>query len=326
MWPTISCTPRRARVDHGPASAALSAIGFSTITCLPAPAATIVSGQCAEFAETMNTASMSGMPDKFLRELKASGIEHSSGFPPRLRGRPLLQRHDLGVPRPAYGRRDRLLGEPSEPDDPVPYRPLYHPLLPAGCSFACKIRPGNLRCNVKFPPCPCPAELVSSEMKMRVLLVAALVLPLPAPAQTGSPPLRLTGTCAFKAAAIARTAGPRGEFADPAIHVTHYRLALIFPASSVLSGRRRCRVVCPPKASPWSVRPCGHHDRRFGPGQRGPDLPYTQYLQGLQVNLPRTYRRGDTLTLDTYYRGSPVATGFGSYEVGSRTVAPGYGR
>ena len=42
------------------ASRALSAIGFSTITCFPAFAAATVSGQCAEFAETMNTASMSG--------------------------------------------------------------------------------------------------------------------------------------------------------------------------------------------------------------------------------------------------------------------------
>ncbi len=160
-------------------------------------------------------------------------------------------------------------------------------------------------------------------MKKRVLLAAALVLPLQAFPQAGIPAYRSPGTCAFKAAAIARTAGPRGEFADPAIHVTHYRLALSFsPSSGVLAGDVAAKVVCAAESlSVVSFDLSGTMtvDSVLGPGGI---LPHAQFLQGFQVNLGRTYRRGDTLTLDTYYRGVPSATGFGSFEASSSNGAP----
>jgi len=61
MCPTINRTSfRRHAATMDSASAALMAIGFSTMTCFPASAAAIVSRQCATFADTMKIASTSG--------------------------------------------------------------------------------------------------------------------------------------------------------------------------------------------------------------------------------------------------------------------------
>jgi aminopeptidase N len=160
-------------------------------------------------------------------------------------------------------------------------------------------------------------------MMKRAILAAALVLPLRAPAQTGNPASPGAGTCAFKAAAIARTVAPRGAFADPAIHVTHYRLALNFsPSAGVLAGEVAAKVVCAVESlSVVSFDLSGTMtvDSVVGPGGI---LPHAQFLEGFQVNLGRTYHRGDTLTLDTYYRGVPSPTGFGSFELSSSNGAP----
>jgi aminopeptidase N len=160
-------------------------------------------------------------------------------------------------------------------------------------------------------------------MKRRAHLLAILAAALPIAAAAQAPPGGIAGSeaCAFKAAGGTRSILARGDFADPGVHVTYYRLRLKL-SSSFLTGDVLARLVClSDSVSTVSFDLAGSMtvDSVLGPG--GP-LRYTQYLQGFQAQLGRTYRKGDTLTVDTFYGGVPIATGFGSFESSSLDGSP----
>jgi aminopeptidase N len=157
-------------------------------------------------------------------------------------------------------------------------------------------------------------------MKTRVLLLAALAAagPIPAEAQTASHVPALPAGCAFKAAAPLRMPQARGDFSDPGIHVTYYRLRLdLSPSPALLAGDVLSKSLCVAEslsAVNFDLAGSMMVDSVVANGTR---LPVSQFLQGFQVQLGRTYRRGEFFTLDTYYRGAPAPTGFGSFEFSS---------
>jgi aminopeptidase N len=162
-------------------------------------------------------------------------------------------------------------------------------------------------------------------MKTRALLVAALAAAssFPAPAQTASRRDALSGGCAFKAATDSRSPRERGDFSDPGIHVTYYRLRLgLSPSPALLAGDVLSKNVCVAEsltAVNFDLAGSMTVDSVVGNGTR---LPFSQFLQGFQVQLDRTYHRGEIFTLDTYYRGVPSPTGFGSFEFSSTNGFP----
>ncbi|HEX7573831.1 MAG TPA: M1 family aminopeptidase [Bacteroidota bacterium] len=162
-------------------------------------------------------------------------------------------------------------------------------------------------------------------MKTRSLLSALLTFAfsLPALPQTGSRGFEETGSCAFKAAGGARKVQERGDFSDPGIHVTYYRLRLtLSPSSALLTGEVEAKAVCVSESlSTVQFDLSGSMTVDSVLGDAG-SLPFIQFLQGFQVQLKKTYRKGEILTLRTYYRGVPVATGFGSFEFSSQGGVP----
>ena len=132
-----------------------------------------------------------------------------------------------------------------------------------------------------------------------------------------------TGSCAFKAAGGALKVQERGDFSDPGIHVTYYRLRLtLSPSPALLTGDVSARAVCVAESIStvqFDLSGSMTVDSVLGGGG---NLRFSQFLQGFQVQLERTYHRGETLMLDTYYRGVPGATGFGSFEFSSQNGVP----
>jgi aminopeptidase N len=153
--------------------------------------------------------------------------------------------------------------------------------------------------------------------------VLAIAFPLAALAQTASREFEGTGSCAFKGAGGRRTMEERGDFADARIHVTYYRLRLnVSPSATLLTGDVTAEAVCVAESlSTVNLDLSGTMtiDSVLGGGG---SLRFSQFLQGFQVQLERTYHRGETLTLDTYYRGVPVPTGYGSFESTSQNGVP----
>ncbi len=159
---------------------------------------------------------------------------------------------------------------------------------------------------------------------MRLSAVLAVILALTAGTRaTAQSPQRGRGTCAFKAALTGAPERTRGDFSDPAIHVTHYTLRLrLFPFSGELTGDVSATVVCTADSIAsvtFDFSGAMTVDSVIGGGAR---LPFFQYLQGFQVQLGRTYRRGESLVLDTYYEGAPVPDGFGSFQSTSQDGFP----
>jgi aminopeptidase N len=115
----------------------------------------------------------------------------------------------------------------------------------------------------------------------------------------------------------------RGDFTDPGIHVTYYRLRLtLSPSATLLRGDVTAKAVCVSESLStvkFDLSGSLRVDSVFGSAGK---LPFSQFLQGFQVQLDRAYHRGETLTLDTYYGGVPVATGFGSIEFTSQDGVP----
>ncbi len=54
----------------------------------------------------------------------------------------------------------------------------------------------------------------------------------------------------------------------------------------------------------------------------GAQTPFIQYASSFSITLDRTYRRGEKISAEIYYRGSPVATGFGSFVFSSHNGVP----
>ena len=162
-------------------------------------------------------------------------------------------------------------------------------------------------------------------MKTRPLLTAVLTLALSLQAltQTPSRDFEKAGWRACKGAGAPRMALERGDFSDPGIHVTYYSLRLtLSPSSALLTGDVSAKAVCVAdsiRTVQFDLSGSMTVDSVLGAGG---SLRFSQFLQGFQVQLERTYRRGETLTLDTYYRGVPGATGFGSFEFSSQNGVP----
>ena len=54
----------------------------------------------------------------------------------------------------------------------------------------------------------------------------------------------------------------------------------------------------------------------------GTRVLFSQFINAISINLNRSYGEGELVTLDLYYEGLPVATGFGSFEFGSHAGMP----
>ena len=54
----------------------------------------------------------------------------------------------------------------------------------------------------------------------------------------------------------------------------------------------------------------------------GGTVSFAQFINTFSINLDRSYGEGEVVTLDVYYEGVPVATGFGSFEFGSHAGMP----
>jgi aminopeptidase N len=162
-------------------------------------------------------------------------------------------------------------------------------------------------------------------MITRALITASLTFAfsLPVLAQTASRGLEETGSCAFKALGGTRKVQERADFSDPGIHVTYYRLRLnLSPASTLLTGDVSARAVCVAESLSTVQFDLSGSMRVDSVLGSGGSLRFSQFLQGFQVQLERTYHKGETLTLDTYYGGVPGATGFGSFEFSSQNGVP----
>ena len=162
-------------------------------------------------------------------------------------------------------------------------------------------------------------------MKTRSLLTFVLefAFSLQAITQTAGGGGDARGACALKGAGVGRSPQGRGDFSDPGIHVTYYRLRLtLLPSAALLAGDVSAKAVCVSESlSTVQFDLSGSMTIDSVLGDAG-SLPFIQFLQGFQVRLEKTYRKGEILTLRTYYRGSPVATGFGSFEFSSQGGVP----
>ena len=162
-------------------------------------------------------------------------------------------------------------------------------------------------------------------MKTRALLAVLLTFAfsLQAYAQPVSRAFEKTGWCAFKGAGAPRAAGARGDFSDPRIHVTYYRLRLtLSPSSTLLTGDVSAKAVCVSDSVSTVQFDLAGSMRVDSVLGGGGSLPFSQFLQGFQVQLERTYHKGEIVTLDSYYRGVPAATGFGSFEFATQNGVP----
>ena len=135
--------------------------------------------------------------------------------------------------------------------------------------------------------------------------------------------MRQSVSCAFKASGAFRPAQARGDYADPRVHVSYYVLRLsLVPSAALLAGEVSATSVCVAEslsAVTFDLAGTMTVDSVLSGGAR---LPFSQFLQGFRVLLGRTYRRGETFTVDTYYHGSPAASGFGSFEFSSQSGFP----
>jgi aminopeptidase N len=134
-------------------------------------------------------------------------------------------------------------------------------------------------------------------------------------AQHGLRPSGGPGGCMYKAIAGPHTVQTRGDFSDPRIHVTYYRLRLtLSPSTEYLTGDVSAQVVCVCESLSTVQFDLAGSMTVDSVTSGGINLPFSQFLQGFQIQLDRTYRKGEILTLDTHYKGAPAATGFGSFE------------
>lgn len=128
--------------------------------------------------------------------------------------------------------------------------------------------------------------------------------------------------CSTKGTFLARTGGPAST-GDPGIDVTHYRLDLrLVPAGAMLHGvvRVTARVVADSLATVTLdlASPMALDSIRMGADR----TPFTRYPGSFVIHLPRTLRRGDVLSADIFYHGTPDPTGFGSFRFASRPEGP----
>ena len=131
------------------------------------------------------------------------------------------------------------------------------------------------------------------------------------------------GTCARgRALATSQPFGKSG-FTDSTVHVTYYRLQLsITPSPPLLRGVVSAEVVCTAESTStvmFDLAGTMIVDSVLSGGTR---LQISRFLQGYQMDLGRTLRKGDTLTLETHYGGVPAPTGYGSFEISSEGGYP----
>ena len=113
-----------------------------------------------------------------------------------------------------------------------------------------------------------------------------------------------------------------GSAASTWFDVTYYRLALnIFPQSNSLKGKITIVGICKDSARILTLDLANrmHIDSVFVDGQI---KSTTQNSSWFDISLARRYTSGDVLTVDIFYEGSPLATGFGSFVFTSHLGMP----
>jgi aminopeptidase N len=106
-------------------------------------------------------------------------------------------------------------------------------------------------------------------------------------------------------------------YADPSIDVTYYRLNLRMSATpSYLIGSVLVKAFC----SVDSLRSLGLDlmdvMRVDSVRAGGTTVAFTQFSTLIQISLDRIYRNGELISVEVFYQGRPVPTGFGSFEFG----------
>jgi aminopeptidase N len=111
--------------------------------------------------------------------------------------------------------------------------------------------------------------------------------------------------------------------ASPWLDVTYYRLQLnISTVESIMEGR--CTVVgtCAGDAIGSLALDLVNRMKVDSTFINGARTTFSQSTSSMSVTLDRVYRAGEMMSIDIYYEGSPLATGFGSFEFDSHNSEP----
>ena len=104
--------------------------------------------------------------------------------------------------------------------------------------------------------------------------------------------------------------------------VTYYRLALdIFTQSNSIKGDVTITGICRDSANTLTLDFVNqmHIDSVLVNGQI---LPFTQKIDWFDISLDRSYKIGQILSVDVFYEGIPLSTGFGSFVFDSHLGVP----
>jgi aminopeptidase N len=131
-------------------------------------------------------------------------------------------------------------------------------------------------------------------------------------------------SCARKASATPRSQRAATQSAaSQSIHVTWYRLDLsILTSTAPLAGRVTARVVSLVDTLSSFVFDLSSPMIVDSVLVNGAKRPSVRYPAALGLVLDRTYRRGEILTADIFYQGTPPVSGFGSFLFSSDAGAP----
>jgi aminopeptidase N len=104
--------------------------------------------------------------------------------------------------------------------------------------------------------------------------------------------------------------------------VTYYHLALnVFTQSNSIKGDVTITGICRDSASTLTLDLVNqmHIDSVLVNAQ---SMPFTQNSDWFDISLARTYRIGEILSVDVFYEGVPLSTGFGSFVFDSHSGVP----
>ena len=107
------------------------------------------------------------------------------------------------------------------------------------------------------------------------------------------------------------------------VDVTYYRLQLnISTIESILEGRSSVVGICKGDTIGPLVLDLVNRMKVDSTFVNGVRTTFTQQTSTVSVSLDKKYYTGDLLSVDVYYEGSPLATGFGSFEFDSHNGEP----
>jgi aminopeptidase N len=111
--------------------------------------------------------------------------------------------------------------------------------------------------------------------------------------------------------------------ASPWFDVTYYMLQLNIETSPrFLEGNATVTGICTADSASLLTLDLMNTMQIDSVIMNGTQTPFIQYASSFSITLNRTYRRGEIISVEIYYRGTPVATGFGSFVFSSHNGVP----